>query len=189
MRMNKNGETLIIVIIVAAVILIIGGAVMMFSSNNLADSNKQAQDKESYYVAKSVGNVLTESMEKGSLGKNLKNKVLQDLKSRNTVEKVEKNWNISPVSMSFRGSEIENFKIDNVSISFSSNAQATSGAGASLAQASVSINNLIVSYTVTDENEVKYKLNIKYAYTGWYDVQSDVGKWSNEVWKVIDTTN
>lgn len=188
---DKSGATLIFVIIAAVLLLIVGTAVLIFASSNLVTTNKTIQNKSAYYVAKSTINTVKGSLtdDNGQIGSYILGSVLDDLKSSGAGEneaRTRSDWSMTPtISLSSTAvGDISDYTISDVKITFSSTATPTTGSGSSVTKASVSIDDLVIQFKVTDGSGNTYHLNAKFNYAGTYDS----GNWAG-TWKTLETTN
>jgi len=185
---NQKGLSIIIVIIAAAIILIVGAVALVFASSNLMTTNKTIQDKNAYYVAKSVANVAKNELENGAAGQYIRDKVLTDLEDSQTKTLVArtKDWGTMDMTISLNGTGLSDYKVTDGNITFSSTATANVGSGASLSEASVNITNLIMRLRVTDSNNSNtYHLKIQLSYSGTYKSSG----WTGEKWEVVNVSN
>jgi len=188
---NKKGETLIIVIIVAALLLIIGAAVLTFASSNLNSTSKNVQSKDVYYISKSTASIITESIEGGSLGKLIRDKVASNFTTnvnKTVGSEWDKKWEFSPTIV-FNEERLQGYKVTGMKITFDSTGSVTSVYGSTVTGASINMNDIFVKYQVKDELGNNYTLKITYNYTGWYANNNGKEKWSNEIWKAENVEN
>lgn len=182
---NKKGISIPIVMAVAVILLIIGGVILSVASGNLGTSNQEKNTKQAYFIAKSSMKVIDRSIRNGEMGEHIKNMVLTDLINSGNVA-VNKNWGPFISSVSLSGKGLDNFEADDMSITFKSSSQATSGSGSNLQSATVTINDMKVSFKSLYNERESYRVTATYSYTGYANIQNGVRTWGTETWTLVN---
>ncbi|HUM55901.1 MAG TPA: hypothetical protein PLC13_01970 [Bacillota bacterium] len=182
---NRKGISIPIVMAVAVILLVIGAVIMSVASGNLGTSNQEKNTKQAYFVAKSSIDVIDRSIRNGDMGEHIKNMVLTDLiNSGNTA--VNKNWGPFTSQVSFSGKGLGNFSAEDMQITFKSSSQATSGSGSNLQSATVTINEMKVSFKSLYNDRESYRVTVTYSYTGYANIQNGSRTWGTETWTLVD---
>lgn len=177
---NKSGESIIIVVVIAIILTALAGVALAFASGNVGTANKEVLNKKSYYVTKSVVSVVDESIQNGEIGRYLRTEVLNNLVNSGSSTVNKNDWNFSP-EVSFGDAIPSGFKVEEMTITFDSKAQSTSGTGTGSTGATVSIDNLKVEIKA-GFGTGSYSINAEYSYTGWANRNSGSWEWTNEKW-------
>ncbi|MEA4923085.1 MAG: hypothetical protein VB031_06910 [Eubacteriaceae bacterium] len=189
---NKKGETLIVVVIIAVILLIAGTAVLGFAANGLHSTSKDAQSRGVYYVSKSAGSVITDSMKGGKLGQFLRDRAESDFLagcSASAGQEYSKAGCVVSASVELDESRLDDYTVADVEIQYDFNGTVTAVSSGAITGNSLSLTNITVKYTVEDKNDDHYDLKIHYSYTGWYTGSGLTKNWSNEIWNLEKSEN
>ena len=186
---SKKGISIPIVMAVAVILLVTGGTVLYAASGNLSTANEEKNNKQAYFIARSSLEVIDESLQDGALGAYIKNLVLEDLISNGGSQVKDKSWGPIQANVKFSqdsGSSISGFSVKNMEISFISDAAAGTGTGENLQNATVSINNLVVSFKAVYNSRESYGVKAKYSYSGYANIVDGQKTWGSEEWTLVD---
>ena len=182
---NRKGISIPIVMAVAVILLVIGAVILSVASGNLGTSNQEKNTKQAYFIAKSSMKVIDRSIRNGEIGGHIKNMVLTDLiNSGNTA--VNKNWGPFASSAGYSGKGLAGFEAKDMRISFKSSSQATSGSGSELQAATVTINDMKVSFRSLYNGRESYRVTATYSYTGYANIQNGARTWGTETWTLVN---
>lgn len=181
---NKRGESLIIVMIIAVVLLTLGAAVLIFASSNLTVANKTADDRSSYYVAKSALVTMNDSICSGETGNYLVNEIFDDFLASGTANRTKSDWCLKP-EIDFSGNDALNgYQVKDVTITFRSTCKMEGESTGSSQTVQLAISDMKLSLTVENGAGNSYTIGATYAYSGWVSGSNGAYDWSG-TWTTI----
>lgn len=178
---NKNGYTIIIAVIIMAVLLIIGVAVLTAAANSLNSVNQRKAGRQAYYAAKSVINVIDDSMHGGELGQYVRDKAYGQLASADDESAAVKDQALSAKAVKLGGNkELEGMSVKDLKILYDGNMSTLTESGTDRKTLSL---NVKLSFTAESNGEI-YKLNAAYRYDGTARLGTGGGlMWETQKWE------
>lgn len=185
-RARKNrGESMIMVAVMLMVFVILGAAVLTAASSTTAAASARISERQAYYYARSMLDVLDESMRKGALGTAVRDKAMDDLVGQNV--NILNFTEAEPLALTYTPSvaaaPLNEATFSDVTIKCRGRAESTTAeTGAAITRASIRLRTVDMAFTVT-YHEQSVTMRIQYRYTGHvedYSATTKAGTWTQD---------
>lgn len=177
-KLNNKGESLIIAMVLLLVLMIVGVYVLSSAFMSISASNSKSEELQAHYYAQSVLEVINKSInEENGIGA----QIIADIQNQSFVVT---NRTLSPtITSSIAG--INEFKIEDASITYSSNSVVIKQNNGIVQSRSLTVDNALFTYTIV-YNKTRYTLKATYSYIGWGEfTKSDGWRW-NGTWQLVN---
>lgn len=182
----RAGESMVFVVVVLMVFFILGGAVLTAASTSTAAASARTVERQSYYYARSVLDVLDESLQSGEIGRAFCAAALERLALSGSDSVVFENDTLLEFTPSFDGGPLSELTFAGpVTIQCDGRASAVTGVGDEMTEASVKMRRVSLSFALTHQ-DITTRMYIKYWCTcnvTEYNALTKQGTWSN-VWHI-----
>lgn len=187
---GSRGESMIMVVVMLMVFMILGCAVLTASASATAASSARVSERQAYYYARSMLDVLDESMREGKLGKALCEKIMHELVVRN-VNSIHYQAGEGKALKLVYEPEVEHAPLNEMTLSpitITCVGKATSNTpavGELITQATLQLRTVDLSFSVTHQGQTT-RMHIQYRATCRVEDYNDAQarKWTQWAWTI-----
>ena len=185
---RTRGESMIMVTVMLMVFLILGGAVLTASASASATASARVIERQAYYYGRSMLDVLDESMREGKLGEAVRNKLMEELVSRDVSAL--RYTGEAPLTLTYTpnvtAAPLGEISFSQVTIAVTGRAESANEAtGLLITQASLQLRTVDMDFTVEYRGQ-SIAMHIQYRATcnvTGYNAANNTGEWT-ESWNI-----
>lgn len=189
----RAGESMVMVIVMLLVFFVLGGSVLTAASSTSAAASARIVERQGYYYARSMLDVLDESLRNGDLGRAFRGAAINKLVAAGegvtaVTFSSKQNGKATPLlefTPTFSGALAEIGFDGPVTIACDGRAAAVQGTGNAITEASIQMRKVDLSFTLVYRG-ISTRMHVQYRCTcnvKGYSVRTQEGTWSS-TWNI-----